>query len=147
MSQQSKPPDTTPLGTAHQYRQDLALFRTVISVVNSSPELDHVLRLTLRTVLQALGPEFAGMVLLRERQHPGLAVIAHQGVWEEAAPRRVFVHNFVLFGVVLGGKRCSKPTPGRLSPSTTTALRFPGSWRLLPNERVLELVALHHELH
>ena len=93
MSQQSKPPDTAPLGTASQYRQDLALFRTVISVVNSSPELDHVLKLTLRTVLQALGPEFAGMVLLRERQHPGLAVIAQQGLWEKAAPRRVFVRN------------------------------------------------------
>jgi signal transduction histidine kinase len=93
LSQQSKPPDTTPLGTASQYRRDLALFRTVVSVVNSSPELDHVLKLTLRTVLQALGPEFAGMMLLRERQHPGLAVIAQQGLWPEVAPRRVFVRN------------------------------------------------------
>ena len=93
MSQQSKPPDTTPLGTASQYRQDLALFRTAVSVVNSSPELDQVLGLTLRTVLHTMGPGFAGMILLRERQHPGLAVAAHQGIWKEAAPRRVFVRN------------------------------------------------------
>ena len=93
MSQRSKPPDTTPLGTASQYRQDLALFRTVVSVVNSSPELDHVLRLTLRTVLRTMGPGFAGMILLHERQHPGLAVAAQQGIWEEDAPRRVFVRN------------------------------------------------------
>jgi len=93
VSQQSKPPDTAPLATASQYRRDLALFRTVISVVNSSPELDHALRLTLRTILKALGPGFAGMILLRERQHPGLEVAAQQGLWEKDAPRRVFLRN------------------------------------------------------
>jgi signal transduction histidine kinase len=93
LSQKSKPPDTTPLGTESQYRQDLALFRTVLSVVNSSPELDHVLNLTLRTILQSLGPGFAGMILLRERQHPGLAVAAQQGLWTKDAPRRVFVRD------------------------------------------------------
>ncbi len=93
MNQQRKPPDTAPLGTASQYRQDLALFRTIMSVVNSSPELDHVLRLTLRTVLRSLGPGFAGMVLLQEQQAPGLAVAAQQGVWKEGGPRRLFVRN------------------------------------------------------
>jgi signal transduction histidine kinase len=93
LSQERKPPDTTPLGTASQYRQDLALFRTVMSVVNSSPELEHTLKLTLRTILHTLGPEFAGMVLLRERQHPGLAVVAQQGLWSEDAPKRVFVRD------------------------------------------------------
>ena len=93
MSERSKPPDTTPLGTANQLRQDLALFRTAVSVVNSSPELDHVLQLTLRTILHTMGPGFAGMILLHERQNPGLAVAAQQGVWEETAPRRVFMRN------------------------------------------------------
>jgi len=76
-----------------QFRRDLALFRTVMSAVNSTPELDHALRLTLRTILGALGPGFAGMVLLRERPHPGLAVAAHQGLWSQDAPSRVFVNN------------------------------------------------------
>ena len=93
MSQQRKTPDTAPLATASQLRKDLALFRTVMSVVNSSPELEHVLRLTLRTILHTLGPEFAGMILLRERQHPGLAVVAQQGLWSEDAPQRVFVRD------------------------------------------------------
>ena len=93
MSQQRKTPDTAPLATADQLRKDLALFRTVMSVVNSSPELEHVLRLTLRTILHTLGPEFAGMILLRERQHPGLAVVAQQGLWSEDAPQRVFVRD------------------------------------------------------
>ena len=93
MRQQGRPPDTTPLGTASQYRQDLALFRTVMAVVNSSPELDHVLRLTLRTVLRTLGPDFAGMVLLHEPEHPGLAVLAHEGLWTGEAPSRVFVRD------------------------------------------------------
>ncbi len=93
MRQRGRPPDTTPLGTASQYRQDLALFRTVMAIVNSSPELDHVLRLTLRTVLRTLGPSFAGMILLHEPEHPGLAVVAHEGLWAEAAPKRVFVRD------------------------------------------------------
>ncbi len=93
MNQQSRPPDTAPLGTASQYRQDLALFRTIMSVVNSSPELDHVLKLTLRTILRSLGPGFAGMVLLHEQQAPGLAVAAQQGVWDDDGPRRLFVRN------------------------------------------------------
>jgi signal transduction histidine kinase len=62
-----------------------------MAVVNSSPELEHVLNLTLRTILESLGRGFAGVVLLRDPSHPGLIVAAHQGVWTGAAPGRVFV--------------------------------------------------------
>jgi signal transduction histidine kinase len=75
------------------YRSDLALFRTVMAVVNSSPEMNHLLNLTLRTILEVMGPDFSGMVLLRDRPHPGLVVAAHYGVWTEGPPSRVFVEN------------------------------------------------------
>jgi signal transduction histidine kinase len=93
LSEQSKHPSTTQSGNTDPYKRDLALFRTVMDAVNSSPELDHVLRLTVRTMLETLGPGFAGIMLLRERPHPGLEVVAHQGVWPEDAPRRIFPSN------------------------------------------------------
>jgi signal transduction histidine kinase len=93
LSEQSNRPSVTQSGSADQYKKDLAMFRTVMDAVNSSPELDHVLGLALRTMLETLGPGFAGIVLLRERPHPGLEVIAHQGVWPEGAPRRIFPNN------------------------------------------------------
>lgn len=93
MSEQSSHPSTTQSGSTDEYKKDLAMFRTVMDAVNSSPELDHVLGLTLRTMLDTLGPGFAGMVLLRERPHPGLEVVAHQGIWPEGAPRRIFPNN------------------------------------------------------
>lgn len=75
------------------YKSDLALFRTVMAVVNASPEMDQVLSLTLRTILEVLGPGFAGMVLLRDRPHPGLVIAAHHGVWPDVPPSRIFVDN------------------------------------------------------
>ena len=93
MSEQSIRTSTTQSGSTDEYKKDLAMFRTVMDAVNSSPELGHVLGLTLRTMLDTLGPGFAGMVLLRERPHPGLEVVAHQGVWPEGAPRRIFPNN------------------------------------------------------
>jgi signal transduction histidine kinase len=91
LNEYTGPSKATTGGVADQYRRDLALFRTVMAVVNSSPELDHVLSLTLRTVLESLGRDFAGVVLLRDPSHPGLIVAAHQGLWTEAAPSRIFV--------------------------------------------------------
>ena len=91
MNEPTGPSKATRGSTADQYRRDLGLFRTVMAVVNSSPELDHVLSLTLRTMLESLGRGFAGVVLLRDPAHPGLIIAAHQGLWTGAAPSRVFV--------------------------------------------------------
>jgi signal transduction histidine kinase len=65
----------------------------MMAVVNSSPEMEHVLSQTLRTLLEVMGPGFSGMVLLRDRPHPGLVVAAHHGVWLDTAPSRIFVDN------------------------------------------------------
>jgi signal transduction histidine kinase len=91
LNEQSGRAKAAPVSVAEQYRRDLALFRTMMAVVNSSPELDHVLSLTLRTMLESLGRGFAGVVLLRDPSHPGLIVAAHQGLWTGAAPGRIFV--------------------------------------------------------
>jgi signal transduction histidine kinase len=64
-----------------------------MAVVNSTPELDHALALTLRTIMEGLGPDYAGIMLLRERQHPGLRVAAQQRVWSKDVPLRIFVDN------------------------------------------------------
>ncbi len=93
MSEQSNHTSISQTDTTDPYKKDLALFRTVMDAVNSSPELDQVLSRTLRTILETLGPGFAGIVLLRERPHPGLEVAAHQGVWPEGAPARIFPRN------------------------------------------------------
>ncbi len=70
--------------------QDLALFRLVTTAVNSSLELDQVLSVVLHTILETLGPGFAGMVLLNDRHRHGMAVAAQQGLTSEAVPRRIF---------------------------------------------------------
>ncbi len=93
MNKTTQPLDHIEDGITFHYKGDLALFRRVMAVVNSSPELDHVLNQTLRTILEALGPGFAGMVLLRERPHPGLLIAAHRRLWSGDAPRRVFADN------------------------------------------------------
>ena len=93
MSKQPEPDNDTPQAKADMYKRDLALFRTLMAVVNSSPELDHSLSLTLRTILETLEPGFAGMLLLRDRQHPGLVVKAQQGIWQKDTPHRIFVNN------------------------------------------------------
>ncbi|HSR29488.1 MAG TPA: GAF domain-containing protein [Anaerolineae bacterium] len=85
--------NTTQARMTDQYKRDLALFRTVVSVVNSSPELEPTLALALRTILEALGPGFKGMLLRRESQHPGLMVAAQRGIWSNDAPARIFTDN------------------------------------------------------
>jgi signal transduction histidine kinase len=76
-----------------RYKESLAIFRTVMAVINSSPELAHVLNETLNTILEAMGREFSGALLLREPPHPGLVVGAQVRVWEKDAPSRVFVEG------------------------------------------------------
>jgi signal transduction histidine kinase len=93
LSQQPEPDNDTLQAKADMYKRDLAIFRTLMAVVNSSPELDHSLSLALRTILETLEPGFAGMLLLRDRQHPGLVVKAQQGIWQKDAPHRIFVNN------------------------------------------------------
>jgi signal transduction histidine kinase len=93
LSEHPQPQDTPLHAITDRYKTDLALFRTVMAVVNSTPELDHALSLTLRTILETLDPGFAGMLLLRDRQHPGLVVTAQQGIWQKDTPHRIFVNN------------------------------------------------------
>ncbi len=93
MSEHTQPLNTARGGTIDRYRRELALFRTVVAAVHSSQELEHILNLTLRTVLGSLGTGFAGAVLVRDRQHPGLVVAAQQGLWTGSVPRRIFTDN------------------------------------------------------
>jgi two-component system NtrC family sensor kinase len=76
-----------------RYKESLAIFRTVMSVINSSPELKHVLTETLHTILEAMGRDFAGALLLRDTPHPGLVVGAQVRMWDVDSPRRVFVEG------------------------------------------------------
>jgi two-component system NtrC family sensor kinase len=76
-----------------RYKESLAIFRTVMAVINSSPEMGYVLNETLHTILEALGPDFSGALLLHDPPHPGLIVGAQVRVWEQDAPRRVFVEG------------------------------------------------------
>lgn len=73
-----------------RYKMDLALFRIVAAAVNSSLELDPMLNLVLRTILETLGPGFGGMVLLVDPQRQGLEVAMHMGLPPEKVPRRIF---------------------------------------------------------
>lgn len=93
MSEHPEPEKELLQAKADMYKRDLALFRTLMAVVNSSPELDHSLSLTLRTILETMEPGFAGMLLLRDRQHPGLVVKAQKGIWQKETPHRIFVSN------------------------------------------------------
>ena len=93
MSEHPEPENDRLQAKVDIYKRDLALFRTLMAVVNSSPELDHSLSLTLRTILETMEPGFAGMLLLRDRQHPGLVVKAQKGIWQKETPHRIFVSN------------------------------------------------------
>jgi signal transduction histidine kinase len=61
-----------------------------MAAVNSSLELDQILDLVLRTIVETPGPGFAGMVLLTDHLHPGFAVATHAGFPAPDAPRRIF---------------------------------------------------------
>jgi signal transduction histidine kinase len=80
-------------GTLESYKRDLALIRTIMEVVNSSLEPDQILNLALRTVLEMLGPEFAGRVLLLDGRGQGLVVAAQYRLFVGDMFNRVFVDN------------------------------------------------------
>lgn len=77
----------------NRYKRDLALFRTLLATVNSSLELKQVLNLAMRTMLDVVGPGYAGLVLLVDRQAQGLQVAAYHGLSAGKTPRRVFAEE------------------------------------------------------
>jgi signal transduction histidine kinase len=94
-----------------RYKTELALLRTLMAVANSSLELHQILNLSLRTILETLGPGFAGMVLLLDRQDQGLNVVAHQGFEPDKVPTRVFADECLCSQVIstrmpMSGRGC-----------------------------------------
>jgi len=83
--------DTSASQAAERYKKDLALLRTLMATASSSLELDHVLNLALHTVLEALGPGFAGLFLMADRGNQGFTIAAHQGLSVEHTPGRLYV--------------------------------------------------------
>lgn len=71
-------------------KKELALMRKVMAAVNSTLELDQILDLVLRTILETLGPGFAGMVLLTDQRGLGFEIVAWEGLPLEDAPGRIF---------------------------------------------------------
>jgi signal transduction histidine kinase len=64
-----------------------------MAALDSSLELDQVLRMALATILDALGPGHAGMILVDDWRHPGYQVAAHRGKSQADLPRRVFLDD------------------------------------------------------
>jgi signal transduction histidine kinase len=93
LSADSKAANVPPDGTAGRYKRELALLRTVMGVVNSSLEPDQILSLALRTILEMMGPEFAGRVLLLDGQSQGSVVAAQHGLFAGDMLNRVFVDD------------------------------------------------------
>jgi two-component system NtrC family sensor kinase len=84
-----------------------------MAAVNSSLELDQVLGLVLRTILETLGPGFAGMVLLSDRRHPGFEIAAQEGLPAGDAPRRIFPDRCPCNEAIAHGMPIFEPTcPG-----------------------------------
>jgi signal transduction histidine kinase len=95
---------SAPRGDENErYKAELALLRTIIATVSRSAELDQVLHLTLRTIVDWLGPGFAGLVLLADRWHQGYKVVALVGLSREAMPDRVFVDECLCQRVLESG--------------------------------------------
>jgi signal transduction histidine kinase len=101
-----------PLETViDRYKAELALLRTLLSLVSSSLELHQILNLSLQIILDTLGPEFAGMVLLLDRQDQGLNVVAHQGLMVNSVPARIFADECpcsqaIATGMPMSGQDC-----------------------------------------
>ncbi|MFN2291329.1 MAG: GAF domain-containing protein [Anaerolineae bacterium] len=94
-----------------QYKTDLALFRTLVAVLNGSQELEQLLNRVLRTILDVLATDSPGVILLTNPRHPGLEVVAHHGLPPENVPRRVFFdrqpcHQVLNDGLPLLARSC-----------------------------------------
>jgi signal transduction histidine kinase len=92
-----------------RYKRDLALLRTVMEVVNSSLEPDQILNLALRTVLEMLGPEFGGRVLLLDGRSQGTVVAAQHRLFVADMFNRVFVDDCLCGRVLETGMPISEP--------------------------------------
>jgi len=96
-------------GTEDQDKKDLALFRIVSAAVNSSLELDQILNLVLRTILETLGSGFAGMVLLASQRRQGLEVVAQVGLPSAEVPHRIFPDRGLCNQVIDSGMPIFEP--------------------------------------
>jgi len=81
----------------------MALLRTVMASVSSSMELTQVLGLSLRTIINSLGSDFAGLVLLIDHQSHGLRVATHRGLEIDDVPARIFVEGCLCNQVIATG--------------------------------------------
>jgi signal transduction histidine kinase len=109
LSANGKAADVPSDGTPGRYKRDLALLRTVMGAVNSSLEPNQILNLALRTILEMLGPGFAGRVLLLDGRSHGLVIAAQHGLFAGDMLNRVFVDDCLCGRVIETGMPISEP--------------------------------------
>ncbi|MFN2167077.1 MAG: GAF domain-containing protein, partial [Anaerolineae bacterium] len=86
------------------YPWELILFRAVMAVVDSSLEPTRLLDLALRTVLETLGSELCGAILLLSRDGRKLEVAVQQGVLPEGSSFKIPLGEGACSQVAMGGE-------------------------------------------
>ena len=72
------------------HSRELALLRTLISVVNSSLELEHLLSHALDILVEFQKTDLGGRMLLVDPENQGLKIVAHRGKASQTLPERIF---------------------------------------------------------